>query len=147
MADLLRLLFLVPLGFIGAVIAATLTIVAGWYGHQAGDVVANAEATGFVLTVAFLVMVRVGALAVLPAVLAIALAEMFRWRSLFFYLAVGGALGLLVDTLHGIQWATVDDRLLLPAAGFVGGLAYWLIAGRLAGGSISEPPPADRSQG
>ncbi len=38
-------------------------------------------------------MLSIGALAVIPAVLAIVLAELFRWRSVFFYLAVGGGLG------------------------------------------------------
>ena len=138
MADFLRLLFLVPLGYIAAVIAAALTILAGWYGHDAGAISSDVVATGAVIGVGFWVVVEVGALAAVPALIAIVLAELFRWRSVFFYLAVGGGLGLLATPLHG----TDGGQLLLPAAGFVGGFAYWFVAGRLAGvaASPAEPP-------
>ena len=140
MADFLRLLFLVPLGYIAAVIAAALTILAGWYGHDAGAISSDVVATGAVIGIGFWVVVEVGALAAVPALIAIVLAELFRWRSVFFYLAVGGGLGLLATPLHG----TDGSQLLLPAAGSVGGFAYWFIAGRLAG--VAAPPgepPAD----
>ncbi len=141
MADLLRLLFLVPLGFIAAVLAATLTILAGWYGHQPG-VLTDVAATGYVIGVGVWVVLQVGALAVIPAFLIIVLAELFGWRSVFFYLAVGGGLGLSADRLHAMLWELDGAMLLLPAAGFVGGFAYWLIAGRLSGLTRASPPPA-----
>ena len=79
---------------------------------------------------------------VFGAFIFIVLAELFGWRSVFVYLAAGGAFGLLASGIRGVIWDMPDDRLLLLAAGFVGGLAYWLIAGRLAGlGRASEPPP------
>ncbi len=140
MADFLRLLFLVPLGYIAAVLAATFTILAGWYGHQAGEVSGDPFATGFLIGEGVLVMVRVGALAFVPAVGVIVLTELLRWRSVFLYLAVGGAMGLLAD-----RFGTLGETnaLLLPAAGFVGALAYWLIAGRFAGVErAAEPPPS-----
>jgi hypothetical protein len=137
-ADLLRLLFLVPLGFIAAVLAAALTILGGWYGHQAGAILTDIGATGYVMGVGVWVVLEVGAVAGVPAFIVIVLAELFGWRSLVFYLAVGGALGLLTSQLHGIVWQTGNSQLLLPAAGFVGGFVYWLIAGRLAG--IARPP-------
>lgn len=147
MADLLRLLFLVPLGYIAAVVAATATILAGWYGHQPGPIFSDIEATGVFMGVAVTVLVGVGSLAAVPAVILIALAELFRWRSVFFYLAVGGALGLLASQLDGMLWETGDPRLLLPAAGFVGAFAYWLIAGRLAGVGRAPVPPSDAAAG
>ena len=138
MADFLRLLFLVPLGYLAAVVTATLTILAGWYGHDATAIASDVVATGAVIGVGFWVVVEVGALAAVPALIAIVLAELFRWRSVFFYLAVGGGLGLLATPISGAD----GSRVLLPAAGFVGGFAYWFVAGRLAGvaASPAEPP-------
>ena len=143
MADLLRILFLVPTGFIVAVLAATLTILAGWYGHEPG-VLTDLAATGYVIGVGVWVLLQVGALSVLPTVLVIVLAEMFAWRSVIFYLAVGGGLGLAADRLDVMLWEADGNTLLLPAAGFVGGFAYWLIAGRLAG--IARPRSRPRPQ-
>ena len=140
MTDLLRLLFVVPLGFIAAVLAAALTILAGWFGHQTGDIFTDFETTGFVIGTGVLVVLQVGALAALPAVVVIVLAEVFTWRSAFFYIAIGGGLGLLASQFNGMLQETNDSPILLPAAGFVGGLAYWLIAGRLAG--VAPRPPA-----
>ena len=145
MADLLRLLFLVPLGYVAAVLAAALTILAGWYGYQAGAIFSDVVTIGAVTGIALVVVLQVGALAVVPAVIAIVLAELFGWRSVMFYLAVGGALGLSADRLNVMLWQSDDNTLLLPAAGFVGGFAYWLIAGRLAGlagAGETRPPPA-----
>ncbi len=142
MADLLRLLFLVPIGFIAAVLAAAFTILAGWYGHEPG-VLTDVAATGYVIGVGVFVTLRVGALAFVPTVIVVALAEVFGWRSIFLYLAVGGALGFGASQLPVLGWQANGDALLLPAAGFVGGFAYWLIAGRLAGFQrAGEPPPA-----
>jgi hypothetical protein len=142
-ADLLRLVILVPLGFIAAVLAAAFTVLAGWYGHQTADIFTDVEQTGYLIGVAVWLVLEVGALAAIPAFIVIVLAELFRWRSVFFYLAVGGALGLLASQLNGMLWDTPNDQLLLVAAGFVGGLAYWLVAGRLAGlARAPEPPPA-----
>ncbi len=142
MADLLRLLFLVPLGFIAAVLAAALTVLGGWYGHEIGGILGDIEQTGYLIGLAVWLVLEVGALAVVPAVIIIVLAELFRWRSVFFYLAVGGALGLLASQLNGMLWDTPNDQRLLVAAGFVGGLAYWLVAGRLAGLRRASKPPA-----
>jgi hypothetical protein len=144
LGDLLRLLFLVPLGFIAAVLAAALTILAGWYGHEPG-VFTDVAAIGFVMGVGVWVVLEVGAVAGIPAFIVIVLAELFGWRSVIFYLAIGGALGLLTSQLHGIVWETGNSQLLLPAAGFVGGFVYWLIAGRLAG-LARMPEPASPPQ-
>jgi hypothetical protein len=142
-ADLLRLLFLVPLGYIVAVLAAAFTILAGWYGHQTTAIFADVEQTGALLGVAIWLVLEVGALAAIPAFVVVVLAEVLGWRSVFLYLAVGGVLGLLGGQLRGAIWDAPGDQLLLVAAGFVSGFAYWLIAGRLAGlGRASNPPPS-----
>ena len=80
------------------------------------------------------------ALAILPALLVIALAEGFAWRSIILYGVLGGVLALALG--YGIDFAgylggpnsiVAREREVLAAAGIAGGLAYWLIAGRHAG--------------
>lgn len=84
-----------------------------------------------------------GALSFAPALVAIVLAEAFGWRSVFYWLAIGGGIGLAAHLV------TVPIEPLMPqgeraalylGGGFVGGLVYWLIAGRLSG----TPVPAER---
>jgi len=65
----------------------------------------------------------IGAIAMLPALLVIALAEGFAWRSILVYAALGGAPGSYL----------AREREVLAASGIAGGLVYWLIAGRKAG--------------
>lgn len=91
------------------------------------------------LIVAFGAVV-VGAVAVLPALLIIALAEGFGWRSVVLYGVLGGMLALVLA--YGLDFAgyigghpgyQAHEREVLAAAGIVGGLVYWLFAGRKAG--------------
>jgi hypothetical protein len=92
------------------------------------------------------VIVIVGAffiagIAILPALLIIALAEGFGWRSILIYAALGGVLALAL--CYGIDFAgyagapdsfVAREREVLAASGIAGGLVYWLVAGRSAGG-------------
>ena len=152
MAVLLRLLFLAPVAFILACIAAGAVIVFSLL-HRLTPVPDGPElwavVAGASMTVAFI--------AALPALFAVILAEAFGWRTLFYWLAVGGLIaaaavatpyfagqmqlvaGMIlliawiphvteVDTSSPTSFATVAF-----AAGFVGGFVYWLIAGRMAG--------------
>jgi hypothetical protein len=92
--------------------------------------------------VAFFATSYVGAVGVLPAALVIAISEAARMRSLIYY-GVGGALVALAsyygsDISFQLENTTdvtpVANALqLAAAAGILGGLAYWLIAGRNAG--------------
>jgi hypothetical protein len=92
--------------------------------------------------VAFFATSYVGAVGVLPAALVIAISEAARMRSLIYY-GVGGALVALAsyygsDIAFQLENTTdvtpVANALqLAAAAGILGGLAYWLIAGRNAG--------------
>jgi hypothetical protein len=136
LSDLLRFLFLIPLGYILAVIAAGLTIVFGWTGFDVDPGYAP-----FLIGPSVAVIAYAGGAAFLPAVAAILAGEMFRWRWVLFYVAVGGAIGYCAHEFGGFTGTPeefAERRLLFPAAGFVGGFVYWLIAGRLAGG---EAPP------
>jgi hypothetical protein len=140
LSGFLRLLFVVPVAYILAIIAATATIVTGWAGFGADPFYAGLYIGGVLILIA-----SVGSAAFLPAVVAIAAAEIFRWRSVFYYLVIGGLIGFAAHQLAGFTGTMADfeqRQLLFPAAGFVGAFVYWLIAGRLAGGPPSPEPPA-----
>jgi hypothetical protein len=62
-------------------------------------------------------------------------AEIFALRTIIFHLVAGGAIGLaahLLDTVGDEPISRADAQLFL-ATGCVGGLVYWLAAGRSAG--------------
>ena len=92
--------------------------------------------------VAFFATGLVVTFALLPAVLVIVVSEVARMRS-FIYYGVGGALVALaayygsdisVQLENTTDVTPVANTLqLAAAAGILGGLAYWLIAGRNAG--------------
>ncbi len=78
------------------------------------------------------------AIAMLPTLLIVALAEGFALRSVVVYGVIGGALALA--TAYGLDFggymAAPDiarEREIFAAAGIAGGLVYWLFAGRKAG--------------
>jgi len=125
-----------------AIMAAGITLAVGiispdWAGMDSDPV----ERVSFFI-VSFFATSFAGAVAILPALVVIVFAEIARMRS-FLYYGVGGALvGLasyygsdvsvrlenttdVVPVGHSLQLAA--------AAGIIGGLAYWLIAGRNAG--------------
>lgn len=106
-------------------------------------------AAAYFLSVAMMT-VWAGTIAILPAVLAIALAEAFAWRSVLYYFLVGGVIALIADQMSDLVVAPgfPSQRLVIMlAAGFVGGFVYWAIAGQRAGdwGASASPPrtPAD----
>lgn len=81
----------------------------------------------------------VGAASFFPALCAIALTEVFRLRDWLFHALGGGAVGLVAAVW---LWATPERNpvpsdpgflMALVGAGMVGGMAYWVIAGRTAG--------------
>ncbi len=92
--------------------------------------------------VSFFATSFVGAVAVVPAVVAIVIAEVARMRS-FLYYGVGGALVGLASYFGSDISVRVENTTDMPpvsnalqlaaAAGIIGGLVYWLLAGRNAG--------------
>jgi hypothetical protein len=135
MTYLLRLILLVPLGYVAAIIAAALTLTVSF---------ATADWELYPVEMAFLTVSSVffvGAASFLFALVAIIIAEVFRFRSVFYFVIFGGALGFGFHLLA--LTALFDQRVLaFPAAGFVGGFVYWLIAGRLSGFD-REPNPGE----
>lgn len=138
MSNLLRLLILVPLAYIAALVAAAVTMSVALMGGNL-DVETGAVALGLSIGLTL----YGGAISFLPALAFIILAESFRWRSIFAYLAAGGLIGLIAaeTTIAFDGLAFADNlRLITIASGFVGGAVYWLIAGKLAG--LSEDAAA-----
>jgi hypothetical protein len=148
---LLRLIFLVPTAFALACIAAALVAAIGL---SRGFTVPPPE--GGTAMVMVLATFGIATLAFLPMLLAIILAEVFAWRSVFYWLFVGAAIAFLAATpiaiaiMHAVtQIALVlaidssvtvyrvdwhgNVTIIALAAGFVGGAVYWLIAGRYSG--------------
>ncbi|ASP34775.1 translation initiation factor IF-3 [Labrenzia sp. VG12] len=120
-------------GFILAVLACGLFLVWGFF--RAGP--PDTDPVGFAATVgAGLVTASVvGATALVPAGLLIAVAETARLKGIVFHMAAAGLIAFAVWTLG----SEADAETLRPgsgvalAAGFVAGAVYWLIAGRTSG--------------
>jgi hypothetical protein len=98
----------------------------------------------------FFTISAIGAAAFAPSAIAIAAAEILSFRSVFYFLAVGGGLGIVANHMSVADpsaFATFDRaELVFPAAGFAGGFIYWLVAGRLSGHFGRRPvlPPPTR---
>jgi hypothetical protein len=123
-------LILVPVAYIVAILAAAAVVVIGVLGPYDSDIAASFMLAMFWMTIA------IGGASVGPAAIIVILAEVFSLRSIFIYLALGGLLGLVLQQFLGFHGSAdlLERRyVLFPAAGFVGGFAYWLIAGRFAG--------------
>src|SRR5262245_12100945 len=125
-----------------AIMAAGITLAIGiiapdWAGIDSDPV----ERLSFFI-VSFLATSFVGAVAILPAVLLIVVSEAARLRSFLFYGVAGALVGLAsyygsdisVRLENTTDVPPVANALqLAAAAGIIGGLVYWLIAGRNAG--------------
>ena len=93
-------------------------------------------------TVSFFATSFIGASAFVPALLLIVVAEIMRLRSLLYYAAAGAVVGLTSYFGSNVELRLENTTDVSPvfhplqlaaAAGIVGGLAYWLLAGRNAG--------------
>jgi hypothetical protein len=126
----LRRIIVVPFAYVAAMAAAGLTVTLGIGpapDHFLSAFVAN---TILLVTATFIF-----------AVLAIIASEVAAVRSLYHYLATGLALGLaasLILFMVGLNPTYGTGILLDAAAGLVGGLTYWLIAGVRAGAAMLE---------
>jgi hypothetical protein len=125
-----------------AIMAAGITLAIGiiapdWTGIDSDPV----ERLSFFI-VSFFATSFVGAVAILPAMLLIVISEAARLRSFLFY-GVGGALVGLASYYGSDISVRLENTTDVPpvanalqlaaAAGIIGGLVYWLIAGRNAG--------------
>jgi hypothetical protein len=92
--------------------------------------------------VSFFATSFIGATAFVPAVLLIIVAEIMRLRRLLYYAAAGAVVGLTSYLGSNVELRLENTTDVSPvfhplqlaaAAGIIGGLAYWLLAGRNAG--------------
>lgn len=128
-------------GFILASIAAGGVVVAAW-GPMGGAFEDAWTALDFIGSAAFLA-IFIGGFAAVPTLVAMAVAEVFRIRSAYYFMLSGGVVAMLPGVPFAFDPATdasasavasgVPFLTLLAASGFVAGAVYWLIAGRHSG--------------
>jgi hypothetical protein len=139
MPGLVRI-FVVILAYCLACIAASIILTIGTLTPEWDDLTAAGFQSGAMWVVIFISAAVIAAIAMVPAMLVIALAEGFAWRSIVIYGLLGGALALSLS--YGLDFAGyigdpdspfAREREVLAAAGISGGFVYWLFAGRRAG--------------
>jgi len=139
MAILIRLL-MVMLAYMLACVAAAIVLTVGTLTPQWDQIAPGGIPAVVLWSVVGVSTAVIGAVAILPSFLIIALAEGFAWRSVVLYGALGGVLALALT--YGIDFAgfarapdgaVAHEREVLAASGIAGGLVYWLFAGRKAG--------------
>lgn len=146
-------LLLILIGYAFAALAASAFVHLIFLGAAGFD----AEEARWIAAGSFFVSVPVVALfvayfAFLPAGIAIGIGEILGARDWLYYALAGGVVGALVIALFwlyeppsiGLDTGTVASRdpmlqspfvlATLIGAGLIGGIAYWAVAGRLAGG-------------
>jgi hypothetical protein len=134
---LLLRVILVPLGYLAAVIAATVVIVVhGWHLSAADFGTQPDMATVGIMMAWQIVMATVLAGTLWPLAIGILISEGLAIRTWIFH-APNGAVSAWVGwrTFWDIPAATVSqtDPLLIAAAGLAAGFAYWAVAGFSAG--------------
>lgn len=134
---LLRFL-LVPLGYVGAVIVATLVIVFGSW--KLGEAAVHPDTRDFAIFgfvfAAPVLLVTLLALMWLPAAIGILISEAFAIRSFVFHAGNGAVSAWIGWNSFGCMdepCMALNEPLAVIAAGLAGGLAYWAIAGFSAG--------------
>jgi hypothetical protein len=129
---------LVPLGYLVAVVVATLVIVFGSW--KLGEAAAHPDTQvfamfGFVFAAPVL-LVMLLSLMWLPAAIGILISETFAIRSFLFHAGNGAVSAWIGWNLFGYVDDTripLNEPLPVIAAGLAGGLIYWAIAGFSAG--------------
>lgn len=149
-------MFAITFGIIAAMLAASMFISFGTFGGMfeqffldlnyvfEGDLRdTDPLVTWFVVIVGFISSFYVASLAILPAIITIAIAELMRWQGFTINLVLGGFVGLFtgITSFASVNEAGLPSEgtlIVLLAAGFIGGFFYWLIAGRSAGKWLGE---------
>ena len=133
-------IFVVIFAYFLACIAAAIILTIGTLTPAWDDLAAAGFNSGAMWVVIFISAAVIAAIAMLPAMLVIALAEGFGWRSIVIYGLLGA--GLALSLSYGLDFTgyvrdpnslLVRAREVLAASGIAGGFVYWLFAGRRAG--------------
>lgn len=140
--SLLGRIFVIVFALIVAIMIAGITLAVGIIAPDWAGIDSDPVERVIFFVVSFFATSLVGAVAMLPALVVIVISEAARMRS-FLYYALGGALvgvasyfgsDISIRLENTTDVSPVNHALqLAAAAGIVGGLAYWLIAGRSAG--------------
>ncbi len=140
-------LFVILFGFIAASIAAGIVVVAAVLFPEFSDLGEGPVDPGVLDVMLGFGFIFVSGFALIPAMLVAAVTEAFCVRGALTYAVGGGLIGLACylglvpfdpDTLRfeGIVRRHLE---IMTGAGIIGGLVYWMIAGRNAG-AWREPP-------
>jgi len=133
-------IMMVVIAYVLACVAASIVLTIGTLTPEWDDLTSLGLQSAAVWSVVGVGAAFIAAIAMLPALLVIALAEGFAWRSILVYGALGGVLALALT--YGLDFAghvgepdstLAREREVLAASGIAGGLVYWLFAGRKAG--------------
>ena len=156
-------LFLILVGYAIASLAASAfvhLIFLGASGFDAEE--ARWIAAGSLFVSVPIVALFVAYFAFMPATIAIGIGEILGARDWLYYAIAGGAVGASVVALFwfyepppsGFEPDSTPFRdpmlespyvlFTLIGAGLLGGIAYWTVAGRLAGGWKTQHPPSSR---
>ncbi|HML08213.1 MAG TPA: hypothetical protein VK430_08825 [Xanthobacteraceae bacterium] len=139
MGIVVRILAII-LAYVLACVAASIVLTIGTLTPEWDELTAIGLQSAAVWSVVGVGAAVISTIAMLPALLVIALAEGFAWRSILVYAALGGVLALALS--YGLDFAgyvgepdshLAREREVLAASGIAGGLVYWLFAGRRAG--------------
>ena len=155
--SLIGRLFVIAFAFVVACfVAGSIVVVAILFPEVSAIDVAGIDPNALNIILGF-GFIFVSGFALLPAVVVVAVTELFNVRGVLAY-AIGGAvvglacyLGLVPFDTDTMQFNGIVRRHLevVTGAGIVGGLIYWLIAGRNAGRwreSFHRPPaPVNRA--
>ncbi|HJS60470.1 MAG TPA: hypothetical protein VJ800_01840 [Pseudolabrys sp.] len=135
-------IIVIVFGLLAAIIVAGITLAIGIVLPELAAMDSDPIERVIFFFAAFFATALVVIFALLPAALVVAISEVLRMRS-FIYYGVGGALVALASYYGSdisVQLENTTDvppvanaLQLAAAAGILGGLAYWLIAGRNAG--------------
>jgi hypothetical protein len=134
-----RILMMI-VGYFLACVAASLILTIGTLTPEWDDLTSLGMQSATLWSVVVVGATAIAVIAMLPALLVIALAEGFGWRSVVVYGVLGGVLALALS--YGLDFAgyagdpdsyLAREREVIAASGIAGGLVYWLFAGRRAG--------------
>lgn len=134
LALILRRALWLGLGYGVAALAAAVVVL--WLGYNNGRLPELSAGALALWGVTLAVVTGATALAMWPALVPLVATEAFRQRHLALHLTLGLAGGALAHAWGLREELDLHDAPLIVAlaAGAVAGLAYWLVAGRRAGG-------------
>ncbi|MBQ8106723.1 MAG: hypothetical protein IJ127_28105 [Afipia sp.] len=140
--------FAIFFGFLAACLVASIVVLWAIFFPEMSDVSLDIDqgAINMVLGFGF---VLVSGFALLPALILALVTEAFAIRHILAYAVIGGLAGLFCylgfipfDTVNMTFNGIVRRHLeVMVGAGILGGVVYWMIAGRNAGAWRALPPP------